>query len=80
MWDHDVPPNMASSWGGKPQALYFFSITTHDRIGEGFYTKLAKLKIVSPTAKAKMAIDRDSLESLVLNREICIPNREIGIF
>ena len=23
MWDHDVPTNMASFWGGKPHALYF---------------------------------------------------------
>ena len=53
--------------GDKQQALYF-SITT----------QLAK--IVSPTAVAKLAIDSASLESLVINREIFIPNREIGRF
>ena len=47
-------------------------------IGEGFYTKFFKPKIVSPTTMAKLAIDSDGLESLVINREICIPNREIG--
>ena len=52
----------------------------HNAIGEGFYTQFAKLKIVSPTAMAKLAIDSDSLESLVINREIGIPNREIGRF
>ena len=34
--------------------------------------------IVSPTAMTKLAIDSDSLEPLAINREICIPNREIG--
>ena len=29
---------------------------------------------------AKLAIHSDRLESLVINREICIPNREIGRF
>ena len=36
------------------------------------------VKIVSPTAMAKLAIDSSSLESLVINREIFIPKREIG--
>ena len=44
------------------------------------YTKFAKPKIVSPTAIAKLAIDSDRLECLVINREICIPNRDIGRF
>ena len=34
--------------------------------------------IVSPTAMTKLAIDSGSLEPLAINREICIPNREIG--
>ena len=52
----------------------------HNAIGEGFYIKFAKLIIVSPTAMATLAIDSDRprLESPVINREICIPNREIG--
>ena len=37
------------------------------------------MKLVSPAAKAKLAIDRASLECLVINREIFIPNREIFI-
>ena len=81
MWDHSVPKNMASSWrrGHKPHALYMFN---YNAIGEGFYIKFAKPKIVSPTAMAKLAIDSDrvGLESPVINREICIPNREIGRF
>ena len=75
MWDHGVPTNMAtSSWGGKPHAPYFFN---HNAIGERFETKCAKLKIVSPTAMAKLAIDSTSLKSLVINREIFIPDREM---
>ena len=35
--------------------------------------------IVSPTAMAKLAIDSNSLESLAINREICISDREIFI-
>ena len=35
--------------------------------------------MVSPTATAKLAIDIASLESLVINREIFIPDREIVI-
>ena len=42
--------------------------------------QFAKLKIVSPTAMAKLAIDIASLEFLVINREIFIQNREIGRF
>ena len=64
MWDHGVPTNMASSWrrGRKPRAVFLLN---HNAIGEGFYTKFAKPKIVSPTAMAKLAIDSDRLESLV---------------
>ena len=40
-------------------------------------TQFAKLKIVSPTAMANLAIDSTRLEVLVINREIFIPNREI---
>ena len=52
-------------------------------IGEGFYTKFAKPKIVSPTAMAKLAIDSDRLESHVINREIMHSksgDREIFIY
>ena len=43
-------------------------VFNHNAIGEGFYTKFAKPKIVSPTAMAKLAIDSDRLESQVLNK------------
>ena len=59
------------------RAVFLFN---HNAIGEGFYTKFAKPKVVSPTAMAKLAIDSGRLEYLVINREICIPNREIGRF
>ena len=58
------------------RAVFLFN---HNAIGEGFYTEFAKPKIVVPTAMAKLAIDSDRLESLVIYREICIPNREICI-
>ena len=77
MWDNDVPTNMVSSWGDKPYMLYCFN---HNAIGERFQTKFAKLKVVSPNAMAELAIDSASLESLVINPEIFIPNREIGRF
>ena len=68
--------NMAVSWGAK-HVLFFFN---HSRqIGERFITTFAKLKVVSPTAMAKLAIDSASLESLVINWEIFIPNQEIVI-
>ena len=54
--------------------------STSRQIGERFLTTFAKLKVVSPTAMAKLAIDSASLESPVINREIFIPNREIGTF
>ena len=37
MWDNSVPTNMASSWGGKPHALYFFN---HNTIGEKVLKKI----------------------------------------
>ena len=43
-------------------------------------SKFAKLKIVSPDAMAKLATDRASIVSCKKNREIFIPNREIGRF
>ena len=58
------------------RAVFLFN---HNATGEGFSTKFAKQKIVSPTAMAKLSIDSDRLESLVINREICIPDREIFI-
>ena len=71
---------MAASWGVKH--VLFFNHRAYKsssrQIGERFLTTFAKLKVVSPTAKAKLAIDSASLESLVLNREIFIPHREIG--
>ena len=69
---------MASSWGGKPHALYFFFQSQHN--WRKVLTKFAKPKIVSPTAMAKLAIASTSLEFLVINREIFIPKREIGRF
>ena len=39
-------------------AVFFFN---HNAIGERFQTKFAKLKIVSPAAMAKLAIDRVSI-------------------
>ena len=48
------------------------------QIGERFLTTFAKLKVVSPTAMAILAIYSAILETLVINREIFIPNREIG--
>ena len=75
-----VSMNMAASWGVKH--VLFCSITEYKsssrQTGEPFLTTFAKLKVVSPTAMAKLAIDSASLESLVINREILIPNREIG--
>ena len=35
----------------------------HNAAGERFYTKFAKLKIVSPVAMTKLAIDRASIVS-----------------
>ena len=67
---------MASSWAADNKHC-IFSITT--QLAKGF-KKNSQLKIVSPTAIAKLAIDSASLESIVLNREIFIPNREIGRF
>ena len=54
----------------------FFS--NHNAIGERFKKKIAKLKIDSPAAMAKLAIDRASIVFGQKNREIFIPNREIG--
>ena len=48
------------------------------KLANGFLTTFDKLKVVSPTAMAKLATDSASLESLVIHREIFIPNREIG--
>ena len=42
--------------------------------------KFAKLTIDSPAAMAKLAIDRGSIVFGNKNREIFIPNREIGRF
>ena len=73
--------NMAASWGVKH--VLFFSITEYKsssrQISERFLTTFAKLKVVSPTFLAKLVIDSASLEYLVINREIFIPNREIVI-
>ena len=49
------------------------------QIGERFLTTFAKLKVVSPTAMAKLATYSAILETLVINREIFIQNREIVI-
>ena len=43
-------------------------------------SNFAKLKIVSPAAMAKLAIDRASIVSCKKNREIFNPNQEIGRF
>ena len=78
MWDHGVPANMASSWRRGLQTTRALFLFNHNAIGEGFYTKFAKPKIVSPTAMAKLVIDSDRLESFVINREICIILSQIG--
>ena len=57
MWDHCVPTNMASSWGGNTHPVFF----NHNAICERFLTKFAKLTIDSPAAMAKQAIDRASI-------------------
>ena len=74
MCDHCVPTNMASSWGGNTHPVFF----NHNAICERFLTKFAKLTIDSPAAMAKLAIDRASIVFGKQNREIFIPNREIG--
>ena len=65
------------------QTRFIFSITEYKsssrQISERFLTTFVKLKVVSPTAMAKLPIHSASLESLVINREIFIPNREIVI-
>ena len=59
----------ASSWGGNHTCI--FSITT----------QLAKVlhKIRRTENRFAYCYDSDSLESLVINRVICIPNREIFV-
>ena len=55
----------------------FFSITKQFAKG---LKKIAKLTIDSPVAMAKLAIDRACIVFGKKNREIFIPNREIGRF
>ena len=57
MWDHCVPTNMASTWGGNTHPVFF----NHNAIFERVLTKFAKLTIDSPAAMAKLAIDRASI-------------------
>ena len=54
MWDHRVPTNMESSWGGNTHPVFF----NHNAICERFLTKFAKL---TTAAMAKLAIDRASI-------------------
>ena len=62
-------------WRQTTHAVFFFN---HNAIGERVSAKFVKLKIVSPAAMAKVAIDRASIVFGKKNREIFITNREIG--
>ena len=65
--------------GAANHTCSIFSITTQ-LLAKGFKQNSPNLKLFRLTAMAKLAMDSASLETIVINREIFIPNREIGRF
>ena len=89
MWDHARCTDEYGVFLGPRAANHTRCIFQSQRNWRRVYSKFTKLKIVSPTAMAKRAIDSDNLESLVINRkrdlhsnsgdrEICIILTKIG--